>query len=277
MSEFKCIIKPMSASGLIFDIKRFSVNDGPGIRTTIFFKGCPLSCWWCHNPEGLSGSIEEVVLTEKLDGLEYKQRKDVGRYVSVDDLIREIEKERIFYETSKGGVTFSGGEPLMQHEFLVRLADECKLHGIHTCLDTSGYISPDIFKSILSRFDLFLYDIKMLDDNKHLQYTGVSTGTIITNLHALLEAGKEFIIRFPVIPGINDDSENISHMKNFLKSLNHEAKELHLLPYHAYAKNKYKRFGRKFRMEKNTELNEKDLNVLKEEFEQIGYKVKIGG
>jgi len=266
-----------SDRGLIFDIKRFSVNDGPGIRTTIFFKGCPLSCWWCHNPEGLSGETEEVIIKEKLDGKEFKQIKKVGTFVTVEDLMSEIEKERIFHETSDGGVTFSGGEPLIQHEFLVRLTDECSRRGIHTCLDTSGYVSPGVFKSILNRFDLFLYDIKTLSEHKHLLYTGVPVGTISANLRALSEAGRKFIIRFPVIPGMNDDAENISQMVDFLKNLDNEVKEIHLLPYHATAKSKYRKFGREFKIKNSIEISEIEMKRLKDEFEQIGYKVKIGG
>ncbi|MBN2214867.1 MAG: glycyl-radical enzyme activating protein [Bacteroidales bacterium] len=267
----------LSDKGLIFDIKRFSINDGPGIRTTIFFKGCPLSCWWCHNPEGISGEIEEVFVTDKLDGREFRNKEHVGKYVTVEDLINEIEKERIFHETSKGGVTFSGGEPLIQHEFLLRLADECTLRGIHTCLDTSGYISTGIFRSILNRFDLFLYDIKILDDKKHMLYTGVPSAVIIDNLHILSEAGRKFIIRFPVVPGINDDSENISLMKDLIVNLDNEIRELHLLPYHGSAKSKYKKFGREFKMKNNIKPDENKLNHLKKEFEQTGYKVIIGG
>jgi len=267
----------LTDKGLIFDVKRFSVNDGPGIRTTIFFKGCPLSCWWCHNPEGLSGEVEDVTVKEKVDGKEFPQLKKVGTYVSVEDLMDEIEKERVFHETSGGGVTFSGGEPLNQYKFLLRLADECAIRGIHTCLDTSGYMSPDIFKSVINRFGLFLYDIKTLDDKKHILYTGVPAGIITANLRALSEAGGKFIVRFPVIPGINDDTENTGQMIDLLKSLNNEVREIHLLPYHATAKGKYRKFGREFRMKNSTETNEIDLNRLKDEFEQIGYKVKIGG
>ncbi len=266
-----------SDKGLIFDIKRFSVNDGPGIRTTIFFKGCPLSCWWCHNPEGLSGEAEEVCVTEKLDGKAFHRNKQVGAHVTVGELMKEIEKEQVFHETSGGGVTFSGGEPLSQHEFLVSLADECRLRGIHTCLDTSGYISTGIFRSVMERFDLFLYDIKILDDNKHIQYTGVSNETIIANLYALSGAGKAFIIRFPVIPGMNDDSENIRKMKDLLKSLDSATREIHLLPYHAGAKSKYRKFGREFLMKDGVESNENELKQLKKAFEQTGYRVKIGG
>jgi pyruvate formate lyase activating enzyme len=263
--------------GLIFDIKRFSVNDGPGIRTTIFFKGCPLSCWWCHNPEGLSGEIEEVNVVEKLDSKEFLQLKKVGTFVTVEDMMEEIEKERIFFEISGGGVTFSGGEPLNQYKFLLRLAEECSRRGIHTCLDTSGYISPVIFKSILNVFDLFLYDIKTLDEHKHILYTGVPVEIITVNLRALSEAGRKFIIRLPVVPGINDEKEDINKIMEFLKSLNDEVCEIHLLPYHASARVKYQKFGREFKLKNNIEINESELNSLKDKFEQIGYKVKIGG
>ncbi len=267
----------LSDKGLIFDIKRFSVNDGPGIRTTVFFKGCPLSCWWCHNPEGLSGEIEEVNVVEKLDGREFQQIKKVGTFITVEDLMEEIEKERIFYETSGGGVTFSGGEPLNQYKFLLRLADECTRRGIHTCLDTSGYIHPGIFKSILNGFELFLYDLKTLDEPKHKLYTGVPVDIITANLQALSDAGRKFIIRFPVIPGINNNIKDISQIMDFLKSLNNEVREIHLLPYHTGAKAKYQKFGREFKIKDSIEINEIELNRMKAKFEQIGYKVKIGG
>jgi pyruvate formate lyase activating enzyme len=268
---------PSSDRGLIFDIKRFSINDGPGIRTTIFFKGCPLSCWWCHNPEGLSAEIEEVRVMEKLDGKEFWQIKKVGTFVTVEDLMEEIEKEKIFHETSGGGVTFSGGEPLNQHKFLLRLADECTRRGIHTCLDTSGYVNPGIFRSVLNRFDLFLYDIKMLDNRKHKHYTGVSPEMITENLLELSKSDGKFIIRFPVIPGINDDEENISQMTGFLKNLDNKVKEIHLLPYHASAKSKYNKFGREFKIKNTINVDENKLDRLKDEFVQIGYRVKIGG
>ncbi|MBN2611745.1 MAG: glycyl-radical enzyme activating protein [Bacteroidales bacterium] len=263
--------------GLIFDIKRFSVNDGPGIRTTIFFKGCPLSCWWCHNPEGISPETEEVFVTEKLDGKDFLRKKQVGTWFSVDELMKEIEKEQVFYETSAGGVTFSGGEPLLQYEFLLKLTDACTSKGIHTCLDTSGYVSPEIFKSVINSFDLFLYDIKTLDNEKHIKYTGFLADIILANLQTLADAGKQFIIRIPVIPGINDHEENITAVKDLISRLNNETKELHLLPYHAIAKGKYLRFGREFKMSGVNEPSENELLRLKSEFEETGYKVKIGG
>ena len=165
----------------------------------------------------------------------------------------------------------------MQYDFLLKLTEVCSSHGIHTCLDTTGYMAPEIFKTILDRFDLFLFDIKTLDNEKHIKYTGVSTEIILTNLRVLSDAGKKLIVRFPVIPGVNDDKENINEMKNLLNSLNNSAKELHLLPFHAIATGKYQRFGREFKMNNAIEPNEKELNRLKSEFEEIGYNVRIGG
>ncbi len=149
----------MSTTGIIFNIQQFSVNDGPGIRTTVFFKGCPLGCWWCHNPESKSFDIE------KING------KTLGQEYTVDELFKEIEKDRIFYEESNGGVTFSGGEPFSQPKFLKEILVRCKKNGISTAIDTSGYIDTNILKQFVKITDLFLYDLKLIDPVLHLKYT----------------------------------------------------------------------------------------------------------
>jgi pyruvate formate lyase activating enzyme len=267
----------MHSKGIIFDIKRFSVNDGPGIRTTVFFKGCPLSCWWCHNPESRLSDVEEFEIVHKLDEREFRKKEMIGKYLSVEDVMTEIEKETVFYETSGGGVTFSGGEPLMQPKFLMLLAETCALRNIHTCLDTSGYCNPKLFAEILPKIDFFLFDIKTLDKENHLKYTGVSNEMILTNLSTLAKSGKDYIIRLPLIPGINNDKENILKLKNCLKDLSSPIKEIHLLPYHPLAHNKYRRFGMEEKAQNITEIKEEEMNSLAHTFEQIGYNVKIGG
>jgi len=267
----------MTDEGLIFDIKRFSVNDGPGIRTTIFFKGCPLDCWWCHNPESRKCEVEEIMTLRKLDGKEFYSREIIGRQVTLKQVMVEIEKEILFYETSGGGVTFSGGEPLMQPAFLSTLADECKRQGIHTCLDTSGYCDPVLFKELIPKFDFFLYDMKLLDRDKHIRYTGSPNDDILVNLLQLDGSGKDYILRMPVIPGVNDDRENINSLKETLKRLTHPLKEIHFLPYHPLAKNKLKRLGLETKMGDSIQVDESKLRKLGIEFEQAGYKVKIGG
>jgi len=264
-------------TGLIFDIKRFSVNDGPGIRTTVFFKGCPLACWWCHNPEGRSYVSEQITITHKLNGKEFYHQEKVGRLVTMEEVLIEIGKETIFYETSGGGVTFSGGEPLLQPEFLKCLAEECRLRSIHTCLDTSGYCDPVLFKEFIPKFDLFLFDIKILDPDKHVQYVGFPNDEILANLQQLDHSGSNYIIRVPVIPGVNDDMESIDNLKNYLQTLANPRKEIHFLPYHPLAKHKLKSLDMADKMGNAIQVNESELNKLALEFEQSGYTVKIGG
>lgn len=267
----------MAAKGLIFDIKRFSVNDGPGIRTTVFFKGCPLACRWCHNPESQSCEMEPISVARRLDGKEFKHQETVGRIMTVEEVMTEILKENIFHETSGGGVTFSGGEPLFQPEFLADLARACRLRDIHTCLDTSGYCDPGLFNRLMPLFDLFLFDIKILDRDKHVQYTGYPNDEILVNLRHLDKTGIPFIIRVPVIPGVNDDSESMNSLLTFIGSLEKSGKEVHFLPYHPLALHKLKNLGRVDKMDKSIRINESELHKFVIEFEQAGCIVKIGG
>jgi len=267
----------MSSVGLIFDIKRFSVNDGPGIRTTIFFKGCPLSCWWCHNPESKECEPQLIETFRKLSNKDYCLKETVGKYVSVDEVMTEIEKEVIFYETSGGGATFSGGEPLMQPEFLSNLADECRVRGIHTCLDTSGYCDTQLFKKFIPKIDLFLFDIKTLDRQKHIKYTGVDNSDILSNLLQLDLSGGKYIIRIPVVPGVNKDKKSMKQIIELLRGLKNPMKEIHLLPYHSLARNKLKRLKMEDKTEIFQEINETELKVLAREFESDGFKVNLGG
>lgn len=267
----------MSVTGIIFDIKRFSVNDGPGIRTTVFFKGCPLDCRWCHNPESKKCEPEEILTTRTLNDSVFSEKETVGRLVTVQQVMTEIDKEEVFHETSRGGVTFSGGEPLMQPEFLSLLAEECSRRGIHTCLDTSGYCDPELFKILIPKFDLFLYDLKLLDREQHILYTGFPNDDIIYNLIELDKSGCDYIVRMPVIPGVNDDRYNINMLKAKLNQLTFKLREIHLLPYHPLAKTKLKRLGLSDKMNGSDQVDEIKLSKLVEELEQAGYKVKIGG
>jgi len=262
---------------LIFDIKRFSVNDGPGIRTTVFFKGCPLNCWWCHNPESRANEPQLIETFRKLGKKEYCLKETVGKYVSVDEVMTEIKKEMVFYETSGGGVTFSGGEPLMQPEFLLALSDACHAVNIHTCLDTSGYSDKQTFQEFIPRIDLFLFDIKTLDKQKHIHFTGVDNTDILSNLLQLDLSGRKYVIRIPVIPGVNNDKESMIQIIEFLRKLTCLFKEIHLLPYHSLAQSKLRRLKMEDKTGIFTEINEAELRVLAGEFEAYGYKVKIGG
>ncbi len=267
----------MADKGLIFDIKRFSVNDGPGIRTTVFLKGCPLACRWCHNPESQSCEPEPIEVTRKLNGKEFQHQETVGKYMTVEEVMAEILKENIFHETSGGGITFSGGEPLFQPEFLADLARACRSRNIHTCLDTSGYCDPCLFSRLIPLFDLFLYDIKILDRDQHIQYTGYPNDEILANLRQLDKTGVPYIIRVPVIPGVNDDADSMNSLLTFTRSLANPMKEVHFLPYHPLAFTKLKNLGRRDKMDKSIRINESELHKFVIEFEQAGCKVKTGG
>ncbi|MFO8234147.1 MAG: glycyl-radical enzyme activating protein [Bacteroidales bacterium] len=262
-------------TGLIFDIKHYAVHDGPGIRQTIFFKGCPLSCWWCHNPESQFPEIEYYTKKKTLDGKVFRKKESIGYKIDSKELFKIIEGDTLFYDESNGGVTFSGGEPLMQLDFLQEIVSMCKEAGIHTALDTSGYAPQEDFLKILSNIDLILFDLKIIDEELHQKYTGVSNRELLENLKMLDESGKKIRIRFPVIPGITDTQQNIEEIKSFLSRLK-KAKDIDILPYHDISKGKYNRFNKKNKMG-NVSLDSDIEKKLKNEFESIHYTVKIGG
>jgi len=267
--------------GLIFDIRRFTVHDGPGIRTTVFFKGCPLNCWWCHNPESHSCYPEESLKTLNLDGKKFSLKEMIGQWMSVDAVMNELRMDRIFYSESSGGVTFSGGEPMMQPEFLLELLKECKANSLHTTIDTSGYADQEIIEKIHPYTDLFLYDLKLMDDTDHIRYTGVSNKPILENLMYLISEGKQVVIRIPVIPGITDTAQNIREIKEFLSNpmkerISASQLKISLLPYHSIAKNKYTRFHIDYKTKNLKDLTKESLIPLKKEFEAEGFIVKIG-
>jgi pyruvate formate lyase activating enzyme len=263
--------------GLIFDIRRFSVHDGPGIRTTVFLKGCPLSCWWCHNPESRSSDIEQTIRHRKLGDRIFDQVQATGTWMTPEEVCREVFRDMVFYNESSGGVTFSGGEPLMQFPFLKKTMAILKENGIHITVDTCGYALGEEFVQILDLADLFLYDLKIMDEQEHIKYSGVSNNIILSNLQILYDHHKNVIIRYPVIPGINDSNENIEAMKSFLMKLADRFKEIDLLPYHTLAQGKYYRFGTTNRLPGLDGMKKEDLLHLKQEFESVGFSVKIGG
>ena len=263
--------------GLIFDIRRFTVHDGPGIRTTVFFKGCPLRCQWCHNPESQVLDTEETIKTIILDNRTFRKKEIAGRWMTPNEVIQEIEKDRPFYDESHGGVTFSGGEPLMQPDFLSDLLDRIKAKGIHTVLDTSGYTSRANFLSVIDKPDLFHYDIKLINNTDHQNYTGVSNRRILENLLLLCENGKNVILRFPVIPGITDTRKNIDGVRELVIKVKDHIHEIDLLPWHGLANSKYKRFNKPNKLGKTRDLKKEDLAWISEEFGKCGVKVKLGG
>ncbi|MEW6359495.1 MAG: glycyl-radical enzyme activating protein [Planctomycetota bacterium] len=297
--------------GMIFDIKKFAVHDGPGIRTTIFFKGCPLTCRWCHNPESISPDPQIVFFEQKCIGCkkcfaacptgaltltEYGRKHDhlrcvlcgkcveacyaeaqvmEGRKITVEEAVKEIEKDRPFYENSGGGATFSGGEPMMQLDFLVALAGECKKHGLHTALDTSGYARWESYLKVIDFIDLVLYDMKHMDPERHKEFTGVDNKLILANAKRLDERGKMIWIRVPVIPGCNDTIENMQAAADYFKDFQH-IKRIDFLPYHRLAESKYRRLHQHYSLEGTEAPAEERLKGLARPFEDAGFTVKIG-
>lgn len=259
----------------VFDFKRFSVHDGPGIRTTVFLKGCPLSCWWCHNPESQQLQPEKAVRKYIIEGVSHCETETVGKQMSVDEVLRELLKDQIYYDESGGGVTISGGEPLMQHALTKQLLQQCKAEGLHTALDTTGYAPDKVFDSIIDLPDLFLFDLKLMDNTEHRKYTGVSNVSILKNLEKLSVNKKRVMLRFPVIPGITDTPENIAAIKATMHRLHFT--EIAILPFHSIANHKYQKFGMENKMEGVDALSERDLFPLKAELEAEGFKVIING
>lgn len=262
--------------GTIFDIKHFAVHDGPGIRQTVFFKGCPLNCWWCHNPESQNINIESYIKVNKLDGKEFKKEVAIGYKITADELFKTIQGDKIFFEESGGGVTFSGGEPLMQADFLYELLKVCKVHKIHTCVDTTGFASESSLQKIAELADCFLFDIKIINNDLHKKYTGVPVNGILENLKWLDKNNKNVILRFPVIPGITNTTQNLSEIKSLIKSLKN-INQIDLLPYHNISNGKYTRFKKENKMKNTEALSDEEMLQLKTEFEAIGFQVGIGG
>ena len=299
-------------TGLVFNIQRFSVNDGPGIRTTVFLKGCPLHCLWCHNPESISPKKELIVREDRcircgdcmslckngaisrqegefvtsrelckqcgdcVDLCYAEAREIVGKEMTVEEVMNEIEKDSLFFDESGGGVSFSGGEPLLQHEFLLGLLKASKHKGHHTVVDTTGFTTPAILERIVPFVDLFLYDLKTLDDKKHKEYTGVSNQTILENLRLLVRLHKEVIVRIPVIPGVNQTSEDIQQIGSFIEALG-GIREVQLLPYHQTGVDKYRRLGLDYRMKQVVPPTTQHMNEIASELGDHVSLVSVGG
>lgn len=286
----------------IINIQKYSIHDGPGIRTTVFFKGCPLNCFWCHNPESQKLAPEIIFFEDRCtkcgtcikicpsnaiipencigcgvcsDICPNNARELSGKFFTTHELMKEIKKDEIFYEESGGGVTFSGGEPLIQSAFLKEILPLCKNREIHTAIDTCGFASWENIEQILDNIDLFLYDLKLMDDKKHIKYTGVSNKIILENLKKLSNLEKRIFIRIPIISGINDDYENIKNSAEFLSKLNIE--QVNLLPYHKMGMEKYKRINKEYKMTGYEKPSDDKLKEIQGIFKTFDIKTRIGG
>lgn len=265
-------------TGMIFDIQHFCVDDGPGIRTTVFLKGCPLRCAWCHNPEGLSRKIqvafqadqcvycgrcvpacskschkvsagihdlnrtECVLCTKCTEVCPMNALRVMGREASVEEVLSEVLKDQLFYAQSGGGMTLSGGEPFEQSEFAVALLKAGKLAGLHTCVETSGFCPQQVIEAAAKWTDLFLFDVKETDPIRHKQFTGVDNTLIISNLRRLNELGIPVVLRCPIIPEYNACQEHLKGIAELANSLNN-VQEIHLEPYHPFGVDKYSTLG----------------------------------
>ncbi len=268
----------METKGIVFDIKRFALHDGPGLRTTVFLKGCPLSCSWCHNPESrefepalffrpsrciyclrcIEACPDRAISAEAgMPVTDYslcsscglcvavcpaEAREIVGREYTVLEIMEEIRRDRVFHDESGGGVTFSGGEPLAQPEFLASLLRACRAEGIHCVIDTSGFAENRVFLETASLADLVLFDLKAIDPETHLQLTGVYNKEILENISSLSAGETEIQIRIPLIPGLNDDELNICQTGEFIRKLPNIS-GVELLPFHPMAREKHQRFS----------------------------------
>lgn len=299
---------------LIFDIERFAIHDGPGIRTLIFFKGCPLRCIWCCNPESQAEKIEILYSRQKCIGcgkcedvcpanaIEHstinvytinhekclvncslcaqicpsKAKEACGRYMTVEEVIEEIKRDNIFYREG-GGITLSGGEPLIQAMFAKELLRRCKSIGLHTAIETCGYVPWENFEVVLSYTDLFYYDIKILDNEMHRKYTGVPNKIILSNLQKLSEKDSQVIIRVPLIPKINDSPENFQAIGAFIASLEGSIRELQILPYHSLGAPKYEKLGRKYELENIQPPDVESLERYSLILREYDIKTRIGG
>lgn len=293
---------------MLFNIQRFSLHDGPGIRTTVFFKGCPLKCAWCHNPEsqalgqemlydrdqcGLCGMCARVCpqgaisdannsMVTDLEKCDFcgecvihcipGAREIAGREYTVSEVVGEVLKDRVFYEESQGGVTLSGGEPLLEIDFAADFLRKLKEAGIHTAVDTCGAIPWAYLERVAPSTDLFLYDLKLIDDARHVEFIGASNQEIIANLRELTAIHPGVILRIPIIEGVNAEVAFVEETIKCIRNMN--IKEVHLLPYHAIATHKYKKLGRDYAGEEMQVPTKAKMDQLRAVFARHGFDVK---
>ena len=258
----------MERKGRIFNIQRFSIHDGPGIRTIVFFKGCYMRCAWCCNPESQRYELETLTLGGK--------EKTVGEDVTVADIMPEILADMPYYRRSGGGVTLSGGEVLAQADFAAELLKACKEAGLHTAIETTANAPFSDIEKVLPYLDLCLLDVKHMDSRKHEEYTGAPNERILENARLIAETGVELTIRTPVIPSFNDTDAEIKAIADFARSLG-AAREYHLLPYHRLGSDKYKGLGRVYSLDGIEPPEKERMQHLLTVAETSGLKCQIGG
>ncbi len=251
----------MKNSGYIGSVKKYAIHDGPGIRTTVFFKGCPLNCWWCHNPE---------CQTLPSDGGELSFQTDL------EAVMKDVKKDIIFFDQSGGGVTFSGGEPLFQIDFLCALLDACKASGIHTAVDTCGYAKYQCFEKIFGHVDLFLYDLKIINDDEHVKYTGISNKLIHDNLIMLSQNQQNIRIRIPLIPSVTDTELNLTDIARVISNLD-SIKTVDILPYNQLGISKYRKLRRDSKLDRLKTQSREEIKKKQQLLESFGLVVNIGG
>ncbi len=298
---------------LIFDIKRYAINDGPGIRLAIYFKGCSLRCVWCHNPESIvpqaqklytaarcigCGECVKVCSRQALEMTAEGIRTDSERCTlcgdcaricptramemsgegkSIDELLTIIEREQHLFDQSGGGVTVSGGEPLLYPDYLFELFDRCGERRIHRALDTAGHVPEENLLAAAQRTDLFLFDLKLIDPVRHQQLTGITNRLILSNLRTLCTSGAQIQIRIPLIKGINTSNEDLQAFAETISALPGEKKDVALLPYHAIATHKYRKLGTSYQAEKLQSPEQADLDRALDCFIRHGLNASVGG
>ena len=260
--------RDLDTVGRIFNIQRFSVHDGPGIRTIVFLKGCAFRCRWCCNPESQSYEIQTMNMDGKL--------KTEGQDVTVREVMKTVLKDRPYYRRSGGGLTLSGGESLLQPDFAVALLKTAKNNGINTAMESTGFASFDVIERFLPYLDLYLMDIKHINSEKHKKFIGKPNELVLENAKKIAEKAKKLIIRVPVIPTFNDTKEEILDIASFASKLTN-VKEIHLLPYHRLGADKYKWLGRDYLMEDILPPSDEKMQELKRVAETTGLKCRIGG
>ena len=258
----------LSVTGRIFDIQRFSTHDGSGIRTLVFLKGCYLRCRWCCNPESQLYDIQTMKVGDTV--------KTIGRDVTVEHVLKEILRDRMYYRRSGGGVTLSGGEALAQPDFAVALLTACQENGVHTAVETTGFAPPEVVERFLPVLDCVLMDIKHMNSQKHQEFTTQPNERILQNAQLIAEKAKRLIIRVPVIPTFNDTEEEIGAIAAFAASLPN-VNEIHLLPYHRMGKDKYTGLDREYPMDHILPPTAEHMEILRRKAESYGLKALIGG